>query len=111
MKKYISFEGQKGTGYVGENIHFRIYVFSSVLFTKQCLRFLLICFVREIKGFCHSSLGNEVDFGDILNVPPYILAKNYNFKNLRHDFVEERAPITTTLITPFHWKTLVPFSL
>ena len=39
-------------------------------------RFLLNCFVREIKGFYQSSLGNEVDYRDIINVSPNILAKN-----------------------------------
>ena len=44
--------------------------------TKQCLIFLLICFARENKGFCQSSLGNEVDFTNRMNVSPNILAKN-----------------------------------
>ena len=43
-----------------------------------------------------------------MNVSPSILAKN--FKKLRHDFVDERAMITT-LIFSCHWKTLVPFCL
>ena len=43
---------------------------------KLCLRFLLICFVRVIKGFFYqSSLGNEVDFKDIMNIFLNILAK------------------------------------
>ena len=37
-----------------------------------------------------------------MNVSPIFLAKN---------FVDERALITTTLITSCHWKTPVPFSL
>ena len=44
--------------------------------TRLCLRFLLNCFVREIKGFYESSLGNEVDFRDVIDVSPNILAKN-----------------------------------
>ena len=43
---------------------------------KQCLRFILNCFMWEIKGFYQSSLGNEVDFRDIMNISPHILAKN-----------------------------------
>ena len=37
--------------------------------TKSRLRFLLNCFLREIKGFYQSSLRNKVDFRDIMNVP------------------------------------------
>ena len=37
---------------------------------------LYCSFVREIKGFYQSSLGNEVDYRDIINVSPNILAKN-----------------------------------
>ena len=107
MKKCTSFEEQKGTRYIRENI----IVFSYLSATKLCLRFLLNCFVREIKGFYQSSLGNEVDFGDIMNVSPNILAKNQNFKKLRDSFVDERALIRTTLICSCHWKTLVPFCL
>ena len=56
-------------------------------------------------------LVNEVDFTNTMNVSPNIVAKNKNFKKLRHGFVDERAMITTTLISPCYWKTLVPFSL
>ena len=76
LKKYTSFEEQKGTRYIQENIYFGIIVFSCLSSTKPCLRFLLICFSREIKNFCKSSLENDVDFTDITNVSPNILAKN-----------------------------------
>ena len=109
MKKCTTFEKQKGTRYIRGNVYFGIIVFSCLSPTKACLRFLLICFDREIKGFYQSSLGNEVDVTDIMNVSPNILAKNQNFKKLRHSFVDERALITTTLISSCHWKTLVPF--
>ena len=46
-----------------------------------------------------------------MNVCPNILAKNKNFKKLRHGFVDERALITMTLISSCHWKTLAPFCL
>ena len=112
MKKCTSFEEQIGTRYIRENVYFGIIIFSYLSSTKPCLRFLLNCFVREIKGFYQSSLGNEVDFRVIMNVSPNTLAKNQNFKNLRHGFVDERALITTTLISSRHWKkTLVPFCL
>ena len=39
------------------------------------------------------------------------MAKNQNFKKLRHGFVYEKALITTALITSSHWKTLVLFCL
>ena len=42
---------------------------------KTVLRFLLICFAPEVKGFYHSSLENEVDFRDIMNISLNILAK------------------------------------
>ena len=80
--------------------------------TKPCLRFILNCFFLEIKGFYQSSIGNEVDFRGIRNVSPNILAKSKNFKKLSHDFVDERALITTTLISFCHQKTLIlPFCL
>ena len=31
---------------------------------------------------------------DTMNVSPDILAKNQNFKKLRHDFVDEKLPVT-----------------
>ena len=44
-----------------------------------------------------------------MNVSP--MAKNLNFKKLRHGFVDKRALITTALISSTHWKTIVPFCL
>ena len=62
-----------------------VFILSSAVFCLQnCLRFLLICFAWDIKGFYPSSLGNEVDSKDMSNVSPNILAKNWNFKKLRH---------------------------
>ena len=46
-----------------------------------------------------------------MNVSLNILNKNYNFRKLRHCFVDERALIITTLISSCHWKSLVPFCL
>ena len=79
--------------------------------TKPCLRFLLICFVREIKGFWQSYLGIEVDFRDPMNVSLNIVAKNWILEKLRHSFVDERALMSLPLISSYHWKTLVPFWL
>ena len=68
LKKCTSFDEQKGTRYIWRNI----IVFSCHSSTRACLRFLLICFAQEIKGF-QSSLGNEVEFWDIINIS----LKNY----------------------------------
>ena len=76
LKKCTSFEEQKDARYIWGNVYFGIIVFSCLLSRKPCLRFLLICFACEIKGFYQSSLGNEVDFTNIINVSPNILAKN-----------------------------------
>ena len=46
-----------------------------------------------------------------MNVSLNILAINLNFKKLRQGFVDERAMITTTLMSSCHWKTFVPFCL
>ena len=110
LKKCTSFEEQKGTKYIKENVYFGIIIFSCHSSAKPCLRFCFICLAQEIKGFYHNSLGNEVDFRDIMNVSPIMLAKNQNFNKLRHGFLDERALILTTLISSCHLKTLVPFS-
>ena len=94
LKKCTSFEEQKGTSYIWENVYFGIIIFSCVSFTKPSLRFLLNFFIREIKGFHQSSLANEVDFRDIMNISPNILAKNW-----KQGFVDERALIIKTLIS------------
>ena len=66
FEENVSF--QKGTRYIRWNVYFGIIVFSCLSSTKPCLRFLLICFTREIKGFYQNSLGNEVGFTNIMNV-------------------------------------------
>ena len=76
LKKCRSFEEQKGTRHIRENVYFGIIIFSCLSSAKPCLRFLLNCFVREIRGLHQGSLGNEVAFRDIMNVSPNILAKN-----------------------------------
>ena len=107
----MRFEKQKSTRCIWENFYFSIIIFSCLSSAKPCLRFLLNCFVWEIKGFYQSSLGNEVDFRAIMNVFPEILGKNKNFKKLKNDFVDERGLIAMTLISSCHWKTLLPFCL
>ena len=63
-------------GIFGETFIFAL--LSSAVFHLQNLhlRFQLICFAWKIKGFYQSSLRNEVDFRDIMNVSPNLLAKN-----------------------------------
>ena len=75
LKKCTNFEEQKGTRYIRGNVYVGIFVFSWLSSTKPCLRFLLNCFVREVKDFYESSFGNKVDFRDIMDVSLNILAK------------------------------------
>ena len=48
-KKCTSFEEEKGTRYIREKVYFGINIFSCHSSIKPCLKFLLNCFVREIK--------------------------------------------------------------
>ena len=101
----------KGKRNIRGNVYICIIVFNCLSSTKHCLRFLLNCFVREIKVFYQRSVGKEVDFRNIMNVSLNILAKNYNSKKFKHDFVDERAMIKAILMSSCHWKTLVHFCL
>ena len=69
-------EDQKGTRYIWGKVYFGIIVLSCLSSTNPCLRFLLFCVAKEIKGFYQSSLGNEADFTDIMNVSLNTLAKS-----------------------------------
>ena len=79
----------KGTRNIRENVYFDIIIFSRFSSIKPCLRFLLICFAREMKRFYQNSFKNKVDFTNIMDVSPNILAKNKKFKKLRHGFVDD----------------------
>ena len=103
----VSSQRRKANGFP----YFGIIVSSCLLSTKSGLRFLLICFAGEIKAFYQNSLGNQVDFKNIINVSPNILAKNENFKKLRQNFAGEKALMVTTLISFCYWKTFVHFCL
>ena len=72
----LALKSKKVQGIFGET--FILALFSSSVFRlqKPSLRFLLSCSVREIKDFYQSSLGNELDFRDIMNASPKILPKN-----------------------------------
>ena len=76
LKKCTSFEEQKVTRYVWGNVCFGIIAFSCFSSTNPCLIFFKTSFAWEIKSFYQSSFGNEVDFRDIMNGSPNILAKN-----------------------------------
>ena len=89
--------------YIRGNVYFGITVFSCLSSTKSCLEFVLICFDWEIKGFYQSSLGNEVDFTNIMNVSPNILRHGFVDKNGINIFL---SPEKTSFC---HRKTLVLF--
>ena len=87
LKKCTSFEEQKVTRFIWGKVYFRIVVFSCLSSTKPCLRFLLICFLPEVKGFYQSSLDNEVktwnafltltvNYGEIARKTNYVIQSN-----------------------------------
>ena len=51
--------------YPGRPLFWHYYLQLSFVYSCPCLRFLLNCFVRVIKGFHQSFLQNEVDFREI----------------------------------------------
>ena len=54
-----------------------LYKIYELLFKNQVMSYKLgILVVRAFSYFYQSSLGNEVDFRDIMNVSPNILAKH-----------------------------------
>ena len=106
-------KSKKVQGIIGKTLFIIIALLSSAVFCLQnrVSDFFSIVLFREMKNFYQSSLGNEVDFRDKINISPNILVKNYNFKKPRHSFVDKRAWITTALISSCQWKTFVPFCL
>ena len=109
MKKCTSFEEQKDTRYIWGNGYFDIIFFSSFSSTKPCIEFLLICFAREIKAFIR--FHEEVKLISLTWFPQKSRLKIKIFKKLKHYFVDERATISTTLISFCHRKTLAPFRM
>ena len=105
LKKCTSFEEQRNKVYSRKRLfwHFHLQL-SFVYKTVSQIYFNLFC--SEDKRDLSEFLGNKIDFTNIMNVNPNVLAKNWKFKNLRHGFVDERAMITITLIPSCHWKTL-----
>ena len=76
MRNALALKSEKVQGILGET--FILALLSSAVFRLQnCVSdFFLICSAREIKSFYQSSLENEVDFRDIMNVSPNILANS-----------------------------------
>ena len=108
-KNALVLRTKKIQGIFGEKLILALLSSTAIRLQNRFLRILLLCSTRGIKGFYQSSLRNEVDFRDLMNVSLNILAKNWNFKKLRHYFVDARALITTTLVSSCHLKTLIPF--
>ena len=101
-KKVQSIFGKRSFWYYYLQLSFVYKTVSQISFKLFCLgdKRLLSEFLRKWAWF----KGHTERF-------PKYLVKKWNFKKLRHGFVDERALITTKLISSFHWKTLVPFCL
>ena len=76
LRNAIALNSKKVQGIFGET--FILASLSSVVFHLQnrVSAFFQFAFAQEIKDFHQSSLGDEVDFREIINVSPNILAKN-----------------------------------
>ena len=81
LNKCNSFGEQRVRRYIRGKVYLGIIVLSCLLPTNSCLRFLLICFVGDIKAFYQSSLGNKVDVTDIMNVTQVSRLKSKISKN------------------------------
>ena len=97
--------------YSGKRLFWHYCLQLSFVFKSVSQKSFSLFYLGDKGLFYQSSLGNEVDFTDIMNVSPNILAKNENFKKLKHGFVDERTMTTMTIASFCHWKTLVPFCL
>ena len=70
----LALKSKKVQGIFGKT--YLLALLSSIVFRLKNVSQIYFRLFREIKGFYQSSLGNEVDFRDIMNVSPNILAKN-----------------------------------
>ena len=100
-------KSKKGKSYIWGNIYFGIIFFSCLSSSMSQISFNLFC--SGDNKLLSEFLRNWVWFHKHNERFPNILAKNWNFKKLRHGFVDERTLITTTLIYFCLSKTLVPF--
>ena len=110
MKKCTSFEEWKERRYIWGNIYFHIIAFSCLSSTNSCLRFILICFAQEIKGFYRFPVEMKLISWSLCKFFK-TLAQNLNFKKLRRSFGDESTMITRALKSSCHWKPLAPFCL
>ena len=85
--------------YSGSNIWHYYLQLSFVYKTVSSISFKLFCLGD--KRFLSEFL-IKVDFRDIMNVSPNILAENLNLQKLTHGFADEKSLITTTLISSCH---------
>ena len=76
MKKCTSFAEQRCTRYIWEDVYFGIIVFSCLSSTKVSQISFDLFSLGYIRQWDCYIQGNEVDFTDIMNVSPNILAKN-----------------------------------
>ena len=97
----LALKGKKVQGIFGETFILVLLSSTAIFCLQNRVSIYLNLFCSEKK----------VDFRDIMDVSPDILAKNLNFEKLRHFFIYEKALITTTSISSYHWKTLIPFCL
>ena len=97
--------------YSGKQLFWHYHLQLSFLHKAMSQNSFNLFFSGDERLLYQCSLGNEVDFTDIMNVFPNISAKNWNFKKLRHCFVDERATIITTLWSSCHWKIVILFCL
>ena len=85
----LAWKSKKLQGIFGKTFIWHYYLQLSFVYkTVSQISFKLFCSgdkIIRVKNY-QSSIGNEVDFRDILNVSPDILAKNWNFKKLRQWF-------------------------
>ena len=91
-------------------IYFDIIVFSSLSSSKSFVKFLNIFLLRRLKAFIRFHEEKSWNHKHGVRFPKY-LSSRLNFRKLRHGFVNERAMITTTLMSSCDWKTLVTFCL
>ena len=71
----LALKKKKAQGKFGKTFMLRL--LSKLFFVqKTCLIFLLNYFVSKIKGFYQSSLGNEIEFREIMNVSQISWLKN-----------------------------------
>ena len=75
-RNVLALNSKKVQGILAETFILALLSSAAFLLKTRVSDFFKISFAQEIKGFYQSSLGNDVDFRDIMNVFPNISAKN-----------------------------------